>query len=257
MITKENGLRYAKLIHVSVDNGKTDNSNKVYIMEELADGRIKCEYGRVGRDLKTVYKQSREWESTIREKLSSTKNYTDVTELQTELVVDNSQPQDDKVEAIKDSIVRKLVEELMAFANKSIQRNYKVTQEAVSEQQVKAAQEVLDQISGLVKIGVDLKHVNDMLLKLYTIIPRKMDNVKNHLFTPITDNSSLTEAQRLLELEQSALDTMAGQVQLIKQQREAASEAIENKAKALQFLNKWVLPLRLRMIKKHLTLSPS
>ena len=34
MITKENGLRYAKLIHVSVDNGKTDNSNKVYIMEE-------------------------------------------------------------------------------------------------------------------------------------------------------------------------------------------------------------------------------
>ena len=51
MITKENGLRYAKLIHVSVDNGKTDNSNKVYIMEELSDGRIKCEYGRVGKNM--------------------------------------------------------------------------------------------------------------------------------------------------------------------------------------------------------------
>jgi poly [ADP-ribose] polymerase len=230
-IIKENGLRYAKLIHVSVDNGKTDNSNKVYIMEELADGRIKCEYGRVGKSMATVYKGSHEWDKIIREKTSNTKGYTDVTELQTELVVDDSQPKDDKVEAIKDSIVRKLVEELMAFANKSIQRNYKVTQEAVSELQVNAAQEVLDKISGLIKVGVDLKHVNDMLLKLYTIIPRKMDNVKNHLFAAITDNGSLTEAQRLLELEQSALDTMSGQVQLIKQQREAASEAVQDKAK--------------------------
>lgn len=61
MITKENGLRYAKLIHVSVDNGKTENSNKVYIMEELSDGRIKCEYGRVGKALTTEYKPSNKW----------------------------------------------------------------------------------------------------------------------------------------------------------------------------------------------------
>ena len=40
MITKEGGLRYAKLIHVSVDNGLTAQSNKVYIMEEQGDGRI-------------------------------------------------------------------------------------------------------------------------------------------------------------------------------------------------------------------------
>lgn len=51
MITKENGLKYAKLVHVSVDNGLTHQSNKVYIMEEQNDGRIKCEYGRVGKKL--------------------------------------------------------------------------------------------------------------------------------------------------------------------------------------------------------------
>lgn len=44
MITKDTGLRYAKLIHVSVDNGKTGNSNKVYIMEELDNGKIRCDY---------------------------------------------------------------------------------------------------------------------------------------------------------------------------------------------------------------------
>jgi len=230
MVVKENGMRYAKLIHVSVDNGKTDNSNKVYIMEELPDGTIKCEYGRVGKSLTTEFKPSHKWNSVYNQKTGKSKGYTDVTELLAEVVVDEGQPKDNKVEAIKDSVVRKLVEELMAYANKSIQRNYKVTQEAVSEQQVNAAQEVLDSIGALVKIGVDVKHVNDMLLKLYTIIPRKMDNVKNHLFSEINDKSSLERAQRLLDEEQSALDTMSGQVQLIKQQREAAKEVLESKS---------------------------
>lgn len=228
MITKENGLRYAKLIHVSVDNGKTDNSNKVYIMEEQSNNKIKCEYGRVGRDMKVEFKDSYKWDSVYREKVGPRKGYTDVTELLAEVVVDTTQPKDNKVESIKDSFVKKLIEDLMAYANKSIQRNYKVTQEAVSEQQVNAAQEVLNQISGLVKIGVDIKHVNDMLLKLYTIIPRKMDNVKNHLLTPINDTSDLNTAQRMIDQEQSALDTMAGQVQLIKQQRDSVKDASED-----------------------------
>jgi len=231
MIEKENGLKFAKLIHVSVDNGKTDNSNKVYIMEEQSDGRIKCEYGRVGKVLVTVYKKSHEWSKIYKQKLSTTKGYTDVTELLTEVVVDDdsSEPKDNKVEKIKDVVVKKLIEELMAFANKSIQSNYKVTQEAVSEQQVLAAQEVITSISSLMSIGVNIKHINDMLLKLFTIIPRKMDNVRHHLILDIVDNDSLSEAQTIIDSEQSALDTMGGQVELIKQQREATAKAKEIK----------------------------
>ena len=230
MIVKENGLRYAKLIHVSVDNGLTSQSNKVYIMEELADGRIKCEYGRVGKSLVTEYKPSSKWDSVLKQKLSKAKGYTDVTDLLAEPVVDETKPTDNKVDNVKDEIVRKLVDELMSFANKSIQRNYKVTQEAVSEQQVTAAQEIISNISALITIGVDIKHINDMLLKLYTIIPRRMDNVKDHLFREISNDVSLTNAQRLIDNEQSALDTMAGQVELIKQQREAAKKAAEAEA---------------------------
>jgi poly [ADP-ribose] polymerase len=226
MITKENGLRYAKLIHVSVDNGKTDNSNKVYIMEELSDGRIKCEYGRVGKNMSVVYKSSHEWGKILREKTSSTKGYTDVTDLLVEAVEDpKTNTTKSKTDEIKDSIVKKLVDDLMAFANKSIQRNYKVTQEAVSEQQVNAAQEVIDTISALLKIGVDKKHVNDMLLKLYTIIPRRMDNVKNYLINDVSDSKDLENVQKFIGQEQSTLDTMAGQVQLLKQQKEAAVSA--------------------------------
>jgi len=232
MIIKENGLKYAKLIHVSIDNGKTDNSNKIYIMEEMSDGRIKCEYGRVGKQLTVEWKNGNRWDYVLKQKLSKAKNYIDVTELLTEYVIDEDSvlPKDNKIEKIKDSVVKKLIEELMAFANKSIQQNYKVTQESVSEKQILAAQEIISSVSGLISIGVNVKDVNDMLLKLFTIIPRKMDNVKNYLIEDIIDDKTLDNAQKVIDGEQSALDTMGGQVELIKQQREAtlkAKKAIE------------------------------
>jgi poly [ADP-ribose] polymerase len=227
MIIKENGLRYAKLVHVSIDNGTTDNSNKVYIMEELSDGTIKCEYGRVGRSLTTEMKPSSKWDSVLKQKLSKTKGYTDVTEFLAEPVVDTtSSSTSAKTEEIKNSVVKRLIDQLMNFANKAIQRNYKVTQEAVSEQQVNAAQEVIDIISAKLVLNVEKKEINDLLLKLYTIIPRRMDNVRDYLINDVNDVNSLERAQRFIGQEQSTLDTMAGQVQLIKQQK-AAAEAPE------------------------------
>lgn len=228
MITKENGLRYAKLVHVSVDNGKTEQSNKVYIMEEQTDGRIKCEYGRVGKGMTTVYKQSYEWNKIYSQKTGSSKGYTDVTDMIAESIEEDtstSTPTSPKIATIPDSVVRKLVEELMAFANKSIQKNYKVTQNSVTEAQVDAAQTILDDIIKSVKLKVNIKELNDKLLKLYTIIPRKMDNVKNYLLDPITDSNSFDRAKNFLSNEQDTLDTMAGQVKLLKQQKEAAAEA--------------------------------
>lgn len=226
MVVKENGLRFAKLVHVSVDNGMTDNSNKVYIMEELSDGKIKCEYGRVGKNMTTVFKNKHEWDKTLREKTSSKKGYTDVTEFLTEKVVDvKDGSSKSKTDEIKNSAVKKLIDELMAFANKSIAKNYKVTQDAVSEQQVNAAQEIIDKIGAILILDVDKKLVNDMLLKLYTIIPRKMDNVRDYLLNEINDANALEKAQKFIGQEQSTLDTMAGQVELIKQQKEAAEKA--------------------------------
>jgi len=220
MITKDNGLRYAKLIHVSVDNGKTGNSNKVYIMEELADGRIRCDYGRVGKELTIEYKDKSKWDAVYKQKLSKVKNYTDVTELMVEPVVNNN---GSKTVDISDKQVKALIDDLMGFANKSIQQNYKVTQEAVSEQQVNAAQEVIDSINKVLDIGVDTKVINDLLMKLYTTIPRKMKDVRDHLFSPVTNSNSLKTAKELIENEQDTLDTMAGQVKLLKQKNALAN----------------------------------
>lgn len=223
MITKENGLRYAKLVHVSVDNGLTAQSNKVYIMEELDDGRIKCQYGRVGKDLVTVYKQSYEWHKILRQKTSSRKGYEDVTNLIAVQEV-KSNGSSKKTADIKDSAVRQLFEDLMSYANKSIQRNYKVTQEAVTQAQIDAAQEVLNKAAALVKVGVDIQQINDLLIKLYTIIPRKMKDVRDFLIERADDKDDINKINDFLANEQDTLDTMAGQVKLLQQQKDSTAD---------------------------------
>lgn len=255
MITKENGLKYAKLVHVSIDNGMTDNSNKVYIMEELSDGRIQCEYGRVGKNMTIVYKSRNEWDKILREKTSSKKGYTDVTEFLAEPVVDDTKTSSvKKTEDIKNSAVKKLIDELMAFANKSIQRNYKVTQDAVSEQQVNAAQEIIDRISAILVLDVDKKLVNDMLLKLYTIIPRRMDNVRDYLVNEINDAKALENAQKFIGQEQSTLDTMAGQVQLLKQQKAIAEAPEDEQVDQITILDQMGLSVEVEEDKETLAL---
>ena len=235
MITKENGLRYAKLIHVSVDNGSTSNSNKVYIMEELSDGRIKCEYGRVGNSLTTEYKDKNKWDAVLKQKLSKAKGYTDVTDFIAEPVSTKtpSGPGNTLISVISDSVVKELIQRLSDFANKTIKENYKVTQEAVSEQQVNAAQEVLTLVTQTAAIGVDKKTLNDLLLKLYTIIPRKMSDVKYYLLDDIKTPADLDKALAFLNKEQATLDTMAGQVELIKKQKEL-DKKLEDEAKGIK-----------------------
>lgn len=235
MVTKQNGLRYAKLIHVSVDNGSTAQSNKVYIMEELSDGRIKCEYGRVGKDMVTVYKQSREWSKVYGDKTSSRKGYTDVTDMVTETILDDSSSKAKTTTnsgTLKDITCKKtksLFDDLMAFANKSIQKNYKVTQESVTEAQVDAAQDVINEAVTKLELGKDVKAVNDLLMKLYTIIPRKMNDVRDYIVKSMDTTSDLDIAKKLLSNEQDTLDTMSGQVKLLKQQKVANAKADEDK----------------------------
>ena len=218
MITKDNGLRYAKLVHVSVENGKTGNSNKEYIMEEQADGRIKCSYGRVGSNYTVEYKDKSKWDAVYKQKTGKSKGYEDVTEYNVQTIATASTTVD-----IKDKEVKSLIEELMGYANKSIKQNYKVTQDAVSEKQVNDAQEIIDKINAVMKIGVDLKTINDLLIKLYTTIPRNMKDVRDHLFTQISNSNSLKIAKEMIQNEQDTLDTMAGQVALLKQQAALAA----------------------------------
>jgi len=215
MIIRESGLRYAKLIHVSVDNGKTHQSNKVYIMEEMGDGTIKCTYGRVGTELTVDIKPSSKWNATYNQKTSPRKGYVDKTD---EAVIREAQASTGMVN-ISDAEVQKLFDDLMAYANKTIGANYKVTQDDVTQLQVDNAQVIIDELIKIAKSSrrksEKIQPLNEKLLELYMTIPRKMKNVKDHLFSD--GNFTLEEINNFISNEQDLLDTMAGQVTMLAQ----------------------------------------
>lgn len=55
MITIENGIKIAYLVHVSVDNGKTQQSNKFYHMKMQPDGTTRCEWVELEKQLKLQF----------------------------------------------------------------------------------------------------------------------------------------------------------------------------------------------------------
>lgn len=210
-------LKIAKLHNVSVDSGKAAQSNKYYYMFEQTDGTFKVEYGRINKTKAEETYPMSEWDKIYNKKTKRKKDaYTDVTHLFVETTTPTASG---KVTAIADNVVKKLMDELQGYANKTIKQNYTVSTEAVTEAMVNEAQTIIDDISKLVKMGQKADVLNPKLMKLYMVIPRFMDNVKKHLFIDITSKQVLVEAQQRLGDEQSKLDVMAGQVALNKNQK--------------------------------------
>jgi len=249
MIKNEQGLRVAKLFHVSIDNGKTTNSNKFYHMYEQTDGTVRCEWGRIGLSPKITIIQAYEFDKVYREKTSAKKGYKDQTELLYESITETptNAPITDKGEVVEIACnyVRSLFNDLMSYAKKSVDANYKIKASDVTEAQIIKAQEIINNIALNVKIGADTKLLNNQLLELYSVITRKMKNVKDYLFNPINNKDVLEQALKLISNEQDTLDTMSSQVKLIKQQQES-SNALQNKknSKKINILDQMGLTIK-------------
>ena len=213
-------LKTAKFVCVSVDDGKTAQSNKYYHMFEQANGTFKVEYGRVEKTKQHEEYPMDLWEKKMKEKLK--KGYKDVTSLFSEIVTTSATGKVQSFSDITNRQVKQLIDELQAHAKRTVKANYTISADKVTEAQVNAAQAIVDQIAGLVKIGTRAGNINPLLLELYTIIPREMSNVKDHIFADITSKSDLQNAKTKLDNEQSTLDAMSGQVALNKAQTKAA-----------------------------------
>ena len=77
------------------------------------------------------------------------------------------------------------------------------------------AQQRLNELAALLNIGMDIRTYNAKLLDLFTIIPRRMVHVGQHLVdeTPRSENDLQPLHDHLAE-EQETLDVMRGQVEL-------------------------------------------
>jgi predicted DNA-binding WGR domain protein len=198
--------RYCKLICISADGDK--NNNKFYEMTRKGN-QIEVKYGRVESTSKTIYKSYDEWDRIYHSKLNKGKgkeSYVDVTDLVSTTVVDTTTGSSKVTFAADtDAKVQQFINLMKSYTDKRVSVTYSVKAENVSQKQIDAAQQVLNDLKN---IDVnDQISINAKLMELYRVIPRYMKKVKDHVLPQI-------KIEDILETEQDNLDAIAVQVKM-------------------------------------------
>lgn len=177
------------------------NNNKYYNLFPEGN-QFRVEYGRVDATKTTTYYPMSKWNAQISSKLK--KGYQDVTDLKQDLVeeISSTNPESPYKE-IENAAVRAIVEKLQNLARETIQKNYTVKASAVTQDMVDAAQEIIDELANS---HFTVEAFNDILLRLFTVIPRKMGNVRDYLANKPEDFA------QIISKEQDLLDVMRGQI---------------------------------------------
>ena len=189
-----------------------ENNNKYYNCFPEGDN-FRVEYGRVNSTKTTTSYPMSKWESQISSKIK--KGYKDVTDLKTALV-EEIKTDGTKYKDIENESVRRIIEKLRSLARDTVKKNYSVSSASVTEEMVYEAQVVINNLISIKSVN----KFNDELLKLFEIIPRKMDNVRSYLI------KSTDEIDKVISREQDLLDIMRGQIV-------TKSTATENKDKEI------------------------
>ena len=179
----------------------TANNNKYYNLFPEGD-QFRVEYGRVDATKTTAYYPMSKWDSQIKSKLK--KGYQDVTDLKKDLVeeISSTNPESPYKE-IENAAVKAIVEKLQNLARETINKNYTVKASAVTQDMVDAAQKIIDELANN---STTVDDFNTTLLKLFTVIPRKMSDVRYYLAGKTEDFS------KIITKEQDLLDVMRGQI---------------------------------------------
>jgi poly [ADP-ribose] polymerase 2/3/4 len=180
-----------------------NNNNKYYNMFENDNGTFSVKYGRVDVTCEECEYPISKWNSIYKSKVK--KGYKDVTNLFKEEVASEG-----KIVKIANNKIERFVDQLMAYANKSVQENYSVSSANVTEAQCEEAQNL---INLLLTTKKEEQSLNKVLLDIYSVIPRRMSNVRFHLFGGEGKPLTKENIEKMINNEQSTLDVMRGQIQ--------------------------------------------
>ena len=193
------------------------NNNKYYKQIPHGDSWT-AEYGRVGSNPQRREYSMSQWESKYNEKIR--KGYVDQSDLVEDLI-QADKPKKSEYREIENKVIAEIVERLQSMARKAISDNYTISSNKVTQAMIDEAQDILTSLINL----DDVESFNETLLKLFTIIPRKMGNVQSYL------SKSKDDFSDIIQKEQDLLDVMKGQVvqkQIIDESVNENSEQKEN-----------------------------
>ena len=220
-----------------------DNHNKYYRMIPSADGStFTVEYGRVEATAQTTTYPMSKWSQKYNEKIR--KGYVDRSDLYktaVKTVASSTKTKDGKTyKMIDDTDVRKLVDTLLAFADKTVADNYNINVKLVTKAMLVRAEDILDSLTQILRTTNDTNFVsvantaNNLLVsELFTVIPRKMNHVANYIIDTNTLHDSsdfITKLRRIIQRETELLDVLRTKVvQTVQQDALSADDNLADK----------------------------
>jgi poly [ADP-ribose] polymerase len=222
-------MEYKYLVMVT-----SDNHNKYY--EMIPEGNsFTVKYGRVGASPQVRSYSDYEFDKKYNEKLR--KGYIDQTDLRKDLIQVSKNEGKSKYVPIKDQEIKELIDYLQKVARQKIADNYIISTEKVTQAMVNEAQEVLNELADIYEkdISDKQKQFNDLLLKLFNILPRKMSYVSEYL----ANNDKQETFAKIYSREQELLNVMKGQV--IQQTKQEEVEVQEEPTQTILEANGLIL----------------
>lgn len=196
-------MKTAYLVKVDPD----ENNNKFYRMTDNGGSGFTVEYGRIGNsNFATKDYSISDWDKKYNEKIR--KGYVDQSDLYIVPSSSGSPTELKKYVEISDKAIESIVSKLMSLAKQSIQKNYTVSSTAVTSTMIDRAQEIIIGLNNTSISNID--RFNSLLIDLFTIIPRKMEQVSYYLARNSNDMGNV------IKREQDLLDVMRGQVSVQK-----------------------------------------
>lgn len=168
------------------------NNNKYYRMVDNNDGNFTVYYGRVGGSEATETYPIYKWDTKYKEKIK--KGYRDVSDLK----IESQQGE----YSFKGKGVEHFFRTFSKYTKDSVRGNYTIAVGSVTKAMLDEAQGIINHLIGL----SDVEKFNKHLLELYTVLPRRMSNVKDYL---VRDDKGL---DKLIAKEQDILDSLSSSV---------------------------------------------
>ena len=222
-------MEYKYLVMVT-----SDNHNKYY--EMIPEGSsFTVKYGRVGASPQVRSYSEYEFDRKYNEKLK--KGYIDQTDLRKDLIQISKNESKSKYLPIQDKEIKELIDYLQKVARQKIADNYTISTEKVTQAMIDEAQGVLNELANIYEedISDKQKQFNDLLLKLFNILPRKMSYVSEYL----ANNDKKETFAKIYSREQELLNVMKGQV--IQQTKQEETEIQEEPTQTILEANGLIL----------------
>lgn len=182
----------------------TRGRNEQFVMEKIDDDMFLCTQGRVGIKVgphkpKSWRALMSEWDDTVREKLQKGFIITKTKKTEEKTFTKTHSASEDYKET-GDESVDYIINSLLAYTNGVLASSYTVKIADISSEQLSRGREILNTLTERIQT-ISVAEFNTLLLSLFSVIPRRMDNVNKMVARRQSElNDLLAHEQELFEI---------------------------------------------------------